>query len=288
MIAATPSNPSGVHLSCSFVVTRTSGTVYEQNFAISPCLKDSRVREVIVQQGFSSATLAYNDAIAKAQEDILIFCHQDMYFPEAWLDDLQQSIRMLEKTDPSWAVLGCWGVTEDGKGIGYIHSFGHGTLGAPFTVPQRINTLDECVLILRKSSGLTFDPELPDFHFYGTDICLAARKAGLCSYVISAFCIHNTRTLRMLPPEYFDGYFHIKKVWRQFLPIYTACANVTRFDRDFYRYRARRLKYRLLGKDLSPAERLDDPRKALLPAGGPGRGEGDPAKEMDLAQAKEK
>jgi glycosyltransferase involved in cell wall biosynthesis len=245
------------------VVTRTGGPVYERNFAISPCLSDSRVRQVLVQQGFQSASLAYNDAIQKATGDVLIFCHQDMYFPEDWLNDLQKSIDILNQKDPHWAVLGCWGVTVDGQGVGYILSYGHGTLGAPFDTPRRVNTLDECVLILRKSSGLTFDPYLPDFHFYGTDICLSARKSGLTCYVISAFAIHNTRTLKILPSQYFDGYFHVKKTWSEYLPIYTACANVTKLDRDFYVQQLKKVRNYILRRDTSPAPRLDDPRQAI-------------------------
>jgi len=250
-------------LSVAFVVTRTEGDVFERNFAISPAIQDARVKQVLVQKGFQSATLAYNDAIQRCSEDLIVFSHQDVYFPESWLDDLQRSIALLNQSDPNWAVLGCWGVTEKNWGTGYLHSVGHGTLGEPFDQPQRINTLDECVIILRKSSGLQFDPGLPDFHFYGTDICLAARKKGFTCYVISAFCIHNTRMLRTLPPEYFNGYYHIKKRWAEYMPIYTACANVTRFDRDVLEFRFKRLVRRILGRDTTPRPRLDDPRKAL-------------------------
>ncbi len=259
--------------SVSFVITRTAGSVFEQNVAISPCLKDARVRQVIVQQDFKSAALAYNDAMNRATEDVIVFCHQDMYFPESWLDDLERSIRLLDQSDPNWAVLGIWGVTEEGQGLGYVHSNGHGNLGQPFDKPVRVNTLDECVLILRKSSRLQFDPDLPDFHFYGTDICLSARKAGMSCYAISAFCVHNTRTLRIVPAEYFDSYFHIKKAWSEFLPIYTPCGKVARFDRDFYQYFAKKLKFALLRRDSSPRPRLNDPREALrtVPADNPER-----------------
>jgi len=252
-------------LSVTFVITRTAGKVFEQNVAISPCLRDSRVRQVIVQQDFKSASLAYNDALLKATEDILVFCHQDMYFPENWLDDLQKSIQLLSQSDPRWAVLGCWGITVDGQGVGYIRSLGHGTLGQPFEHPIRINTLDECVLIFRKSSGLKFDPKLPDFHFYGTDICLSARKSAMNCYAISAFCIHNTRRLRSLPREFFEGYYHIKKAWSEFLPIVTSCVAVTRFDKDVLHYRIRCTINALLRRDISPDPRLDDPRKLLSP-----------------------
>ena len=67
-----------------------------------------------------------------------------------------------------------------------------------------VQTLDEIVLILKKSSGLRFDDSLPHFHFYGTDICLRAAQRGMRSYAISAFCVHNTHQTLVLPEEFYE------------------------------------------------------------------------------------
>ena len=100
-----------------------------------------------------------------------------MIFPEFWLLDLQRALDSLQQTDPEWGVLGCYGVTLD-EGRGYIYSGGLGVMGKPTDRPGPVQTLDEIVLILRKSSGLRFDDRLPHFHFYGADICMTAAARG--------------------------------------------------------------------------------------------------------------
>ena len=117
----------------------------------------------------------------------------------------------METTDPKWGVLGCFGVTIDGTAKGYLYSNGLGrVLGSPFEQPEQVQTLDEFILIIRKSSGLRFDELLPYFHLYGADICMTAASLGRKCYAISAFSIHNSRRLITLPKEFFKCYFHIK------------------------------------------------------------------------------
>jgi len=126
-----------------------------------------------------------------------------MIFPEPWLVQLELAVTHLKRTDPSWGVLGCSGVTPDGTGVGWVYAPNQGLLGKSFDHPQPIQTLDEIVLIFRKSSGLRFDDSLPHFHLYGTDICLRAAQRGMRSYVIPAFCVHNASYYPVLPKEFY-------------------------------------------------------------------------------------
>jgi hypothetical protein len=97
-----------------------------------------------------------------------------------------------------------------------------------------IQTLDEVVLIFRRSSGLRFDDHLPHFHLYGADLCLRAAKTGLKTYAIPAFCIHNTNQYLVLPKEFYECCRHIKRRWKDQLPIQTTCVRITRFNRFIY------------------------------------------------------
>ena len=243
----------------TFVATCNNRSILEKNLLVSPCLRDGRADQIIIQEGYSSAALAYNDAIDRAATDIIVFAHQDVYFPENWLPDLDRALSQLAETDPDWAVMGCYGARQNDECFGYLHSEGYGMLGEPFDSPAPIDTLDEFVLILRKSSGLRFDATLPHFHFYGTDICLAARKRGLRSYAISAFCVHNTQPPAALPKEFYDCYAHVKRVWREYLPIRTPCIRVTKWNLGMYQRRLHAW-YRRLFKKSPPSQRLDDPR----------------------------
>jgi len=138
----------------TFVVSKSGNpSVYQKNFAASPCLEGIRADRIVAQEGFLSASIAYNDAIDKAKTDLIVFAHQDVYFPREWLADLDRSLKLLEKSDPNWGVLGCSGVTNRGLLAGYLYSVGLGILGSPFVQPIAVSTLDEFILILRKSSN---------------------------------------------------------------------------------------------------------------------------------------
>jgi hypothetical protein len=177
----------------TFVVNKSGDpAVFNNNFAASPLLELLPPDRIIVQEGSRSAALGYNDAIELSKTDLIAFSHQDVYYPKQWLADLAKALGQLEEIDPNWGVLGCWGNRRSGFYVGYLFSVGLGICGKPFESPTEVETLDEYVLILRKSSGLRFDGSLPGFHFYGTDICMTARISAKKSYAISAFAVHNT------------------------------------------------------------------------------------------------
>jgi len=255
-----PTNP--LHPDVTFVVNRNNLGIFERNFASSPCLEAIGSDRIIVQEGFPSATLSYNEALEKAPTDLVVFVHQDVFLPEGWLTALGESLKALEQSDPNWGVLGGWGVTNAGTQAGFLYSVGLGILGKPFTSPVAIDTLDEYFLVLRKSSGLRFDSTLPHFHLYGTDICMAARRQLKMCYAIPAFAVHNT-SYTPLPPEFFQGYWHIRKRWAAFMPIQTPCIRISRLNQDLI---ARRLKQAfswVTGKKFKSTPRIDDPRSVL-------------------------
>ena len=216
------------------VATYGSGEVLEGNFLASPCLRGSHGHQVLVQRDYISAARAYNDAIDRAENDIMVFAHQDMIFPEPWLLQLRRALDQLRAADPKWGVLGCYGMPRYGPGRGYIYSPGRGVLGGPFDAPALVQTLDEIVLIFRKSSGLRFDDHLPHFHLYGTDICLRAEERGMKSYAIPAFCVHNAHHYVVLPKEFYECCRHIRRVWKAHLPIQTTCLRITRLNLPMY------------------------------------------------------
>jgi hypothetical protein len=232
-------NPTDATRHMTFVAAVNNRQVLQGNLLASPCLQGGHGHQVVLQEKFSSASSAYNDAIDKSVNDLIVFCHQDIYLPEAWPAELERSLSGLASTDANWGVLGCYGETLDDHGRGYVYSSGRGVMGSPFDHPAAVQTLDEIVLILRKSSGLRFDPLLPHFHFYGTDICMAAAKRGMKSYAISAFCVHNTQQYLILPKEFYESCDYVKRAWRDWLPIQTTCVRLTKAG---FPLRAKRLR----------------------------------------------
>jgi hypothetical protein len=186
------------------------------------------VSEVILQRGYTSAARAYNSGMERALTDLVVFAHQDVYFPNGWLDSLHRTLDLLSSTDPNWGVLGVWGGVPDGGPPGHMYWTGvHGTAGKPFNGVREVRSLDEVVLILRKSSGIRFDENLAGYHLYGTDICLEANRRGRKCYVFPGFCVHNTNAYDMLPLGFWKGYLFLRSKWRSELPINTPCIDIT-------------------------------------------------------------
>jgi hypothetical protein len=249
--------PSGSPI--TFVIAVNNRKLFEQTFLASPCLRQPRDHQILVQENFDSAAKAYNDAIDRAANDLIVFCHQDILLPQAWLSQLDCALHHLELDDPKWGVLGSCGSTQVGGGWGQVYSSGRGVIGQPPERPAEVQTLDEIVLILRKSSGLRFDDSLPHFHFYGTDICLRAAKKGMKSYAISAFCIHNTHQYLVLPKEFYECYGHIKRVWRDSLPIQTTCIRITKLNFPLYSRKLREFYLRHIRRNEIGGRRVENP-----------------------------
>lgn len=247
----------------TFVIPINNQTVYQNNFLSSPVLQKIHSKQIIQQIDYNSAPEALNDAIDKATNEIIIFTHQDIYLPEKWLTDLQNSLNYLEMNDPNWGVLGSYGLDKLGKKWGNIFSTGLGVIGQKSEIPVKIRTLDEIVLILRKSSGLRFDENLPHFHFYGTDICMSAAERGMHCYCIPGFCIHNTNEIFVYPKEFYICYNHIKKRWNKQLPIETSCIKITQFDTEVYIRHLKKIYWKITKKNLKPNYRVDNPQHIL-------------------------
>jgi GT2 family glycosyltransferase len=191
----------------------------------SPDLRSAN--DVILQRGYVSAASAYNVAIRKASSDLLVFVHQDVYLPERWIDNVRQAIDTLSVHDPNWGVLGVWGAVDSRERVGYLYWTGDYGWERPFDGVKEVVSLDEVVLIFRKSSGLMFDEKLPGYHMYGADICAEARRRGSKSYAISAFCIHNTNIGGLLPLEFWKSYLYMRRKWKHTLPIDTPCTRIS-------------------------------------------------------------
>jgi hypothetical protein len=247
----------------TIVVATNDRDILERNLLASSCFRSAHGHQILVQEGFSSAAEAYNDGLQRSTNELVVFVHQDVFLPEGWMCRLDRTLQQLEKTDPAWGVLGCWGAKENGEYRGHVYSSGWGVLGEGFESPEPVQTLDEIVLIVRKSAGLRFDQHLPHFHFYGTDICMRAAKMGMKSYAMSAFCIHNTSQILRLPKDFYRCYFHIRGVWKDDLPIQTTCIRISRSNAHLYRRKLEEFCLSRLRRKCSPVPRSTDPMRIL-------------------------
>jgi hypothetical protein len=167
----------------------------------------------------ASASAAYATMMRDASAEFLIFAHQDVYLPRGWFDKLEREIDRLSETDPEWAVAGLAAVRADGSWCGHLWDSGLDRLfGGPFSKPVAVASLDEFLLIVRRGANVSFDPELPRFHLYGTDIVLTAYSQGKSAYVVDVPAIHNCYPGRRLGPDYVEAYEFMVNKWHRQLP----------------------------------------------------------------------
>ncbi len=236
--------------SITFTIAVNDEQVCRANALASPVFHNGHPHEIMIRRNFASASLAYNNAMDQAHNDLMVFMHQDVYLPEHWDKKLLNVVNSLEAAGRRWGVLGCFGISLQGEPAGHIFSNGlRLELGGPAPIVP-VQSLDEVVLVLRKSSGLRFDAKLPYFYFYGTDICLEAKRNGMENYAMSNFCVHNSIPIRRLPAIFWQSAEYLRVKWRHELPVKTCCVTLSpsrgqmwmtriRYEQAFFRARSR-------------------------------------------------
>jgi len=128
-----------------------------------------------------NASRGLNHGIDAARTPWVLCTHQDVLFPRDWLERVR---RVLAGLPPEIALVGVVGSLANGALRGHIEDpNGHCYWGP---LPARVLVLDEAVMLLRRSSALRFDEEVPGFHLYGADLCLRAHERGLGVLAIDA------------------------------------------------------------------------------------------------------
>lgn len=236
--------------------------VLEGNLLRSPLVGMSEV-QFIPARGFPSAGKAYNSGMQGTKGDILVFAHQDVYFPNGWERKLLKNIAKIEQQDSNWAVLGLGGIDRYGQTQGLVWSTGlNREVGSDLAYPVPALSIDELVIILNAKAGIHFDEDLPGFHLYGTDIAQTAILRGMGVYVVEAPVIHNSLPVTKLGDDFCKAYYYMQSKWRQQLPMRTLVIEITRWGlplkkrqvRQFFRRRNKLSYKRLESPEIKAAE----------------------------------
>lgn len=210
----------------SFVTMVTKNELYKENVITSTYENRNNIEYITVKNSKSGAS-GLNAGIKKVSNDIIICCHQDVYFKNEWYKKLNICLDKLEH----WGVLGFAGISFDGKMFGT-----HSGLSIPDNIDiVPVQTLDESVLILKKSNNLKFDEKLIYFHMYGTDIALQSHEKNLGVYVINIPIEHRTKWTAGKGLGESENY--IKKKWilpNKYKTIYTT-VGIIESDEEFAR-----------------------------------------------------
>jgi hypothetical protein len=235
-------------------------SVFAQALASSPIVRAGRV-PVRVERGHASAGRAYNCGAAQMHAEYIVFAHQDVYLPAGWDEKLLAAIGKLDAAGEAWAVLGVWGVRPDGRFSGRVWcSGGNQEHVGLIDRPVEVASIDEVVIVLKRSAGMRFDEELPGFHLYATDIILQARQRAAKAFVIDAPVVHNSWcNPQPLDPAFWSAYRYMQKKWIHQLPVRTCVVDLTRWGWPLYVQWTRNELARRRGR-VRPGPRHPDPK----------------------------
>lgn len=258
------------------VAAVNNDSILQRDLASSPLISEGHTR-LIIERGHDSAASALNSGLDRADEDLVVFAHQDVYLPRGWERRLNAAVDALEVEGNPWAILGVAGVDESGTFAGRIYSSGlRREYGIPLPSPLPIVSLDEALIVLRKSSGLRFDESLPGFHLYGTDIVQTAILNGLGAYVFDGPIIHNSKPELSHFWAYGRTYRSMQRKWRRHLPIPTNNALITRAGLPLLRMRIHTVRRLVLRID-PPGSGHPDPVALARDLGYEAAGTADPS-----------
>jgi len=127
--------------------------------------------------------------------EYVIYCHEDVELIGDGFDELLAALKALDEEDPRWLVAGVAGSPWRPLNHSFTNAALHitdvfGSDRRRGTVPARVETLDECFIVMRRRRPVLNSYDLSGFHYYGPDICLQAELLGGTAYAIE-FHIHH-------------------------------------------------------------------------------------------------
>lgn len=212
-----------------------SDAVLNGNLRASPAMAGMALH---VERDAPTAALAYDAALKATSSEIVVFAHHDVYLPLGWDTLFLARLNDLGARHPEWALAGTYGVAPDYRQFGPVWTSSLGQIiGRVPMQPEPVQSFDEMLIVLRRSSGVRFDTAQPGWHMYGADIVQTARAAGRGAYAIGLPCIHNDRFHGALGPDFTQSYRWMQAKWPQFLPIQTPVTKISKSGLHLYRER---------------------------------------------------
>jgi hypothetical protein len=134
--------------------------------------------------------------LAEARGRFVVFTHDDIELVDEGFDQLLGWTRWLDETDPAWLVAGVAGgvwrkPSRPRPALALRISDKFGANRRRGTLPARVESLDECFILMRRTRPVISSYDLKGFHHYGPDLCLQAELLGGSAYAIDFHIRHN-------------------------------------------------------------------------------------------------
>lgn len=222
---------SDIDTQLAFVAAVNNRDVLRRRLLASECLRTARW-PLRLHERCASAAQAFNAEVhGKLAGQWLVWVHQDVHLPSDWDQRFRRQLTIACERWDRLAIVGVYGVRR-GEHVGHVRWSGR-VMRPAGPLPSLVESLDELIFAVRRSSGLLLDASL-GFDFYGTDLVLQARELGFDAAVVDAPCEHWTIEPLDAPPSaatvqrVLASAQAFERKWAHRLPITTPCVVIER------------------------------------------------------------
>jgi len=217
------------------VVALTDKNLLSDYVLSSPGLKELDV-QIITIKGAASAAEAFYQGISKTDCPWIIYCHQDVYFPEGSGHEIERILSKVEKSEETKTVIGFFGITgdlnsENVAAIGKVTSGLLGTVDRSQNTSKSIIAMDELAVVMYRDCKYKIDPKL-GWHLWATDLCLQAALEGVHlrveSLLLEHYSAHDYVGNGGCPPEYWNSEKVLADKYLQLDIIRSVCSTYIR------------------------------------------------------------
>jgi hypothetical protein len=211
----------------SVVVPTTRESQLRANVEQSPGIHEVNAK-VISYRGAQSPAEALDQSLAYCESDWVVFCHQDVYFPRGFGEQLNAVLAQVPANERPTTLFGFIGIGSDrasglcapaGFVIDRLHRADHPASDTAISI-------DELAIVIARDSVHKIDPLL-GWHLWATDLCLAAISSrGVHPRIVRIPLFHNSTNDYELPPAFATSARILKQKYPGVGPIHTLCGTI--------------------------------------------------------------
>ncbi len=206
----------------TFIVPTSNPQIWGDYLLSSAIFQQEHPHQIIRLNNQNSAAEALANGLREAQNEIVVFVHQDVYLPEGWDRQFCQRILEVEAKYGSFGMIGVNGASRRGRQavlsgriVDRQNIFAH-----PDPLPAQVDTVDDCLFAIHKSQYPGMDSAL-GWYLYGADLATRYRVHQQGVYIVDALCYHNSERGVQEPPAYTASGHRLAALWPQLLPMVT-------------------------------------------------------------------
>ena len=206
------------------VVPTTRSDQLRLNVAASPGLAEVQAR-IITCTGAANPAQAMSEALPHCDSDWVLFCHQDIFFPSGFGEQLNALLATVRPDQRDQTLIGFAGMAINASADGFsqagfvidrLHRFDH-------PASERALSIDELAIVISRRSVHRIDPDI-GWHLWATELCLAS----ICTHqvfprIVRLPLFHNSLNDHRLPQAFHRSAQYLAAKYPSFGPIHTLC-----------------------------------------------------------------